>query len=394
MWIIRCLRLLFGIIAFKGEGGFLSRFINLCHEKRIPLWNLQVAGQQLSAQTNIKGYKKLRHAAKKSGVRIHATQKKGFPFLLRKNRMRAGLLAGLVIAMILYAGASQCLWRIEVNGNETIHAKTILAAAQNSGIFRGALKKNVVVSQAAIEIRRAIPKISWIAVNLRGCTAEIEVREQIDPPSVVDQTTPMNIIASRDGYVEQIHIDRGAAQVKNNETVEKGQLLISGIITKKDETQYAVHAQGACIARTQRTIVTQMQSSDYQLVSSMKKRKYLYFFGINIPLNFQKNTDTQSMSETDFILSGTFLPIGKKEEVSYRCAAAQQADLSTDESLLLCCDAFYLQYDLCLETCETLNETIQKTTDQPAKIVWQAACRENIAVEAPVTTEYRVQSAE
>ena len=206
MWIIRCLRLLFGIIAFKGEGGFLSRFINLCHEKRIPLWNLQVAGQQLSAQTNIKGYKKLRHAAKKSGVRIHATQKKGFPFLLRKNRMRAGLLAGLVIAMILYAGASQCLWRIEVNGNETIHAKTILAAAQNSGIFRGALKKNVVVSQAAIEIRRAIPKISWIAVNLRGCTAEIEVREQIDPPSVVDQTTPMNIIASRDGYIEQIHI--------------------------------------------------------------------------------------------------------------------------------------------------------------------------------------------
>ena len=182
MWLVRWIRLFFGTVSFKGQGGFLSRFVNLCHQKRIPLWDLEINGSELSAQTSVNGYKRLRQSARKSGVRVHAVEKSGIPFLLHKNRARIGLVAGLFLSVALYAVCSQCLWRIEVNGNRTVRAEAILAAAQASGVSRGAWKHNVDVSAAEIAVRRSIPEISWVAVNLRGSTAVIEVREQVEAP--------------------------------------------------------------------------------------------------------------------------------------------------------------------------------------------------------------------
>lgn len=391
MWLVRWIRLFFGTVSFKGQGGFLSRFVNLCHQKRIPLWDLEINGSELSAQTSVNGYKRLRQSARKSGVRVHAVEKSGIPFLLHKNRARIGLVAGLFLSVALYAVCSQCLWRIEVNGNRTVRAEAILAAAQASGVSRGAWKHNVDVSAAEIAVRRSIPEISWVAVNLRGSTAVIEVREQVEAPPIVEQDTPTHLVAARDGYVEQLHIERGTALVKNKEAVEKGEVLISGIVTKKDETTYVVHAQGSCVARTQRELRITPDLSEYAVIGSVYKQNSLYFFGVEIPVALAKKQSFSSVTEIDVSLSEVLLPIGARKNVSYELTALNDSFLAKDEYFLLSCSSFYEAYAAMMEECEMLDEQLREEQPGTGTLFWRADCRENIAIEVPIE-EYLADS--
>ena len=88
MLIIELLRWLFGYINFKASDGFPDRFINLCTKDSIPLWNIQNIGGNLSASTTIEGYLGIRQSARKSGMKLRVTEKKGLIFFLKKHKRR------------------------------------------------------------------------------------------------------------------------------------------------------------------------------------------------------------------------------------------------------------------------------------------------------------------
>jgi len=80
MLIIELIRYLFGYINFRAYGGFADRFINLCTKDEIPLWNIRNINGNITASTTIEGYLSIRHAARKSGMRLRVTEKKGLIF--------------------------------------------------------------------------------------------------------------------------------------------------------------------------------------------------------------------------------------------------------------------------------------------------------------------------
>ena len=342
MSFIRIFRMLLGTVRFEAREGFSDRFVNLCWSMGIPLWNVRREGEVLLADTGLKAYKKARSAAKRAGVRLHVVKKTGLPFLLRRNRLRRGLAAGLVLAGLFTLYAGSAVWSVEVSGNRTVTSSQILAAAREAGLTRAVPRRSV----DPVCVRRAIaakfPAIHWCSVNFRGANVEIVIREKKTGVKVFDESGAYDVVAAKDGQIEMIDTLRGKVQVKNLDTVTAGQLLISGLYEKTDGTGYTVHAAGRCLALTNAVVFADGDNADRSCLSAVKRRVSLYVFGFRIPLAFPLRKTCASSSERDLCGRDFTLPLGVICETGYELAPA--TGLSGGRQVLLACADAYDRY--------------------------------------------------
>jgi similar to stage IV sporulation protein len=119
-----------------------------------------------------------------------------------------------------------------------------------TGIFKWDTDLDTVHQSVLLEM----PKLSWIAINIKGSTATVEVRERLDKPDIVKAGDPCNIVALYDGQIIEMNVFQGKAAVKVSETVKKGQLLISGVLDSKTQGTRFVEAKGEVKAHLWREI--------------------------------------------------------------------------------------------------------------------------------------------
>ena len=78
-----------GFLRITIEGYYIERFINICKNKKIAIWNLKRNSNiTLSLNVRIKEFKQICKIAKKTGCKLKIKNKKGLPFLLHKYKRR------------------------------------------------------------------------------------------------------------------------------------------------------------------------------------------------------------------------------------------------------------------------------------------------------------------
>ena len=310
MLIIEIIRYLFGYINFKAWGGFSDRFINLCTKDEIPLWNIRNINGNITASTTIDGYLRIRFAARKSGMRLRVTEKKGLLFFVKRNKLRTGLFIGFVLSVLIITVLSQFVWSVSLVGNVTLDDDYLFDAFEKYGVRVGAKISSVDTENAAQSVMSEIEKLSWASVNLKGSVMVIEVREKTVAPEIYDSQTPTNLIAGEDGIILSIDVLYGNEEVKPGSAVLKGDLLISGFISHPDGSESVIHADGyvKALVKKNKTFCY----TDFALYSqvSEKVRTKFFFFGLEIPVGTavpQENfTEHKSFLKNDEML----LPLG------------------------------------------------------------------------------------
>lgn len=310
MIIIEFIRYLFGYIKFRAWGGFADRFINLCTKDEIPLWNIRNINGNITASTTIDGYLNIRSAARKSGMRLRVTEKKGLIFFLKRNKLRTGLFLGFALSVLIIAVLSQFVWSVSLVGNIALDDDYILATFEKYGVAVGSKISSVDTELAAQNAMKEIEKLSWASVNLKGSVMVIEVREKTDAPEIYDDKTPTNLVAGEDGIILSIDVLYGNEEVKPGSAVLKGDLLISGLVSHPDGSESVIHADGYVKALVKKNKT--FSYTDFSLYSQTeeKTRSKLFFFGLAIPLGTAVPedffTEHKSFLRNDEIL----LPLG------------------------------------------------------------------------------------
>ena len=146
MFVVRLIRFLFGYVIFTAKGGFPERFINLCRRNGILLWELKSENSVITACTDRTGYKKIRTAARKSGMRVRMKKKVGLPFFLDRHSRRVGVLIGVCLCVAVLLILSTRIWSIDVTGNVRVSEERIIGVFEELGVRQG-------VSGAAIDIK-------------------------------------------------------------------------------------------------------------------------------------------------------------------------------------------------------------------------------------------------
>lgn len=313
MFILKFVRFVLGYVLFTATGGFPERFINLCTQHNIPLWDLKHLGDTVEGKTTVSGYKRIRPAARRSGVRVRISKKCGLPFLRERNKKRAGLLVGVALAALLLCILSTRIWTVRVEGNVQIHDEQILRAAKSLGVEMGARTSKLDAQKIAKELQNQVEGLSWAAVNIDACKAVIEVRESTPKPDILDTKTPANIVASEDGVLTRIEVYSGTAALPVGSAVLKGDLLISGVVLNKDNSESLHGAQGHVYAKVERNIDCSAENREFLKLSGENTRYVLYCVGLKLPLGRPLAGDVYTV-ETYLSNGETTLPVGLLRE--------------------------------------------------------------------------------
>lgn len=286
MGLINFLR---GYIIIEAYGFFIERFINLCINTGIYLWGIKrIDKNKVLICVSRKGFELMGAASEKTGTTVKILKKKGLPFFIEKHRRRKGFLLGLAAFIFIIITLTSFIWSIEITGLSKVDEKTVRNALSSCGVEIGVLKYNKNITEIKREMLIQVPELSWVWVYIRGTKAFVSVKERTLEPDIIPENVACNIVALRDGVIEDYTVLEGKPQIKIGDVVQKNALLVSGVIDQKYGGSRLVHSSAEIIAKT-----WYEESRDYPLykeerkVTGNKKKRYKIALGEkDIPLFF------------------------------------------------------------------------------------------------------------
>ena len=226
----RLVNLAKGEVTGRVESGFPERVLNICAEYGIVFWDLRWASPvEFTFTMTRRDWKRLRRLSRRIDCDMTAVNWKGAPFFLGRIRRRYGLWVTLGACVALLFWGSFFIWDFQVEGNVNVSRQEILRALEKHGVGFGTYGLDVDSPELRNYILLDLPELSYIAVNVRGCRAEVQVRERTPAPVMVDRREPSNLVARRAGLVKKVQTIGGVACVIPGSAVTEGQILISGI---------------------------------------------------------------------------------------------------------------------------------------------------------------------
>ena len=219
-----------GQVRVRAECAFPERVLNLCGAQDLAFWDLKwESPTAFTCRLSRRDWKRLREAGKKLDCAFSVVGREGAPYFLLRFRHRQALLLGLVGCCLALFLGSFFIWDFRVEGNETVPTERILRALEKNGVGLGTFGLSLDGEDIRNRVLLDVPELVWIAVNVSGCRAEVQVRERTPAPVMADRREPSNLVARRAGLVKKVQTIGGVACVIPGSAVTEGQILISGI---------------------------------------------------------------------------------------------------------------------------------------------------------------------
>ena len=241
-----------GEVRLRLESPTPERILNLCAAHQIPFWDVKYLSPTiLLLRTDRQGARRLRRVTGEIEITITPLGETGAPRLIQNFRRRYVLIGAAAMFLLLSWCGHTFIWDFEVRGNETVAEEDVLRALEHCGIGLGTRTRGIDQEYMRNHVLLELPDLSWLAVNVKGCTAHVQVVERKRPPKAVQDGDKTNVVAAKDGLVTKVQALDGERRVLPGTTVQKGQLLISGAVDHPDGTGVRfLHAQGGVWART------------------------------------------------------------------------------------------------------------------------------------------------
>ncbi len=240
-----------GQLRVRAESAFPERVLNLCGARDLSFWDLEwESPTAFTCRLSRKDWHTLRRAAKNLDCTLTVVRREGAPYFLGRFRHRTALMTGLVACGLGLFLGSFFIWDFAVEGNETVPTEQILRALEKNGVGLGSFGLGLDGEDIRNHVLLDIPELSWIAVNVSGCRANVQVRERRPVPELVSKREPANVVARRAGLVLKVRALDGVACVLPGTSVAEGQLLISGVEDTETVGARVLTGMGTVTART------------------------------------------------------------------------------------------------------------------------------------------------
>ena len=277
----KLLNFLRGSVLLAVECTMPERLFNLCAAHDIPFWDVKWrSASAFTLRTTRWGHFRLKSVTKELDVTMTVRREKGAPVVLGRFRRRYVLLfAGAAFLALLWWG-NTFIWNIEVHGNDTVPTEQILRALEKQGVKVGTRSLSIDQEDLRNHILLELKDVSWLAVNVSGCTAHVQVVERHRPPALLKDADKYNVVAAKDGLVTKVEALDGKAEVMAGSTVTKNQLLISGVVDSEMTGVRLLHGMGKVYARTWYDLSVSVPLETDQHGEIVKKRtRFAFIFG-------------------------------------------------------------------------------------------------------------------
>ncbi len=204
-----------GYMKINVEGYFIERFINICTQKNIKLWNMKRKGETvLISNISIQDFKRLKIIARKTKCKIRIKKKKGLPFFFERYKKRK--LLGILIILILIAimVVSNFIWNIQIECDGQIEEEEIKTILTDNGLKIGTNKKDIDLNKIIQSIRHIRADVAWAGIQLEGTNAIVKLVKAEEKPLIIQEDEYCSIISNKEGIITKVNVQNGTAAVK------------------------------------------------------------------------------------------------------------------------------------------------------------------------------------
>ena len=291
---------LLGFIRIQVKDEHKALAMNICMEYRIPYTDIELDSSGSICMTfKYYDYKKFEKIANINGIEFEKVKEGGLPRFLYKLRYRFGLCAGMIFGVALVIYFSSIIWDVRVVGNTTVTTEKIEGILESYGVALGKRIDKIDVDKIHNQILIESDEISFISINLSGNIANVEIRENRKPGEESSGVGFANVIAKKSGVIEDVRSYVGNVMVKSGQTVNEGDILISGLYDSKIEGFRYTRAAGEVMAKTveEYYIEIPLQYEKKQYTGVVNYEKNLNFFGKTFNI-FKKGGKDVSLYDT------------------------------------------------------------------------------------------------
>ena len=311
------IRFLRGYVVFTLRGRFPERFVNLSVRRGNPFLYINPKGEEFEGAMLLCDYKNVRPLARRCSVKLRVKKRIGLPFLLLKYRRRKGLLAGFVVFLILSIVMRNFVWSVEIEGVNTLSESALIAELEDNSLYVGAPLFSIDEVTCEHRLMQKNTDIGWMSLNILGTKAQVEIKEKVRKPEIVDYKTPCNIVAGSDGLITEMNTKQGSARIKAGSAVVKGQLLVSGAMVNALEEIDYVHSAARVLAETERkeNFFVFCEVSYKSPSAELIRHRGLFLF-MDFPLDFTSadKENTVRFETKKVFINNTLLPLGMEKE--------------------------------------------------------------------------------
>lgn len=316
MFIKIALNYLLGYLRISIEGYYIERFLNICKNNKLTIWNLKRNKDiKLELNVGIKEFKEICKIAKKTRCKVKIKTKKGLPFFVHKYKKRKFFVILLIVVLLLIGLSSNFVWNVDIieeNGQEIADVERDL---EEAGLKIGELKSKINSKEIVNKIRLKRNDIAWIGIELKGTNAIVRLVKADEKPEIINDTEYCNIVSNKAGVITKINAQNGTANVKVGDTVKEGEVLINGWMEGTFTGVRYVHAKGEIEAKVWYTKSKKVLYKTTEIeYTNQEEDKYAIKIN-NFKINFSKKLskfeiyDTIETEKRFKLFSDFYLPI-------------------------------------------------------------------------------------
>ncbi|MBQ9142158.1 MAG: sporulation protein YqfD [Lachnospiraceae bacterium] len=230
--MVRLINWLKGYLRIRVSGLAVERFMNLCGNKNLLLWEVRRYEGYCEMYISLQAFRQLRPIVRKTHTKVVILQREGLPFFVSNLNKRKVFLFGGFFAVWFWQISGNFVWQIEISGNYQITTEQLSDYLEKQQIHIGMLKKQLDIEGVEKELRIAFPEIIWSSGKIDGTTFLLDVKEGNGfEISVTEQVNGQyDLVAHVDGKIKSIIVRSGVPLVKQGDAVTKDMVLVEGKI--------------------------------------------------------------------------------------------------------------------------------------------------------------------
>lgn len=235
--MLQFVRFIKGYLVIRVTGSAPERFINLCSNHQILLWDIEIYADCYRMKIGYRDFYRIRGFTRKTGTRVVVTERFGLPFLSGKIWKRRIFMAGVAGSLLFWLLMSTRLWTVDIQGNYYITDDVFMDFLAENEIRHGMKRDELAIEELEKAIRNRFDMVTWTSVKLKGSRLVVQIKENelYDPKNGPDevseqQQTGKDLVAETDGIITSIVTRSGVPVVKAGSEVKKGDVLVEGAV--------------------------------------------------------------------------------------------------------------------------------------------------------------------
>ncbi len=231
----------------KIEGKRLDTFIMILVRLSISFKEIKRTKDYLIIEVLEEDYNKLLKI--NTTYNIEIIKRKGLAYFIHFLKFRKLFIIVTILGFLFFNLLTNLVFNVRVVETDNDLRELILSDLKELGIKKYGFKVNYKEKEKIEEkiLNKERDLLEWIEIEEKGVNYEVKLIKRVKD-NIEKETEPRNIIASKNGLVTRIEAEKGEVVTKKNAYVNKGDILISGLIKNNENIVSKTRAIGKVYA--------------------------------------------------------------------------------------------------------------------------------------------------